>query len=188
MFLFDFQSFISEIRENPYKKGIIEKYESVVEPIDGKDLKDLRFYKDYYSKIKVIPYCLPEDLIEEFDWDLLAKLVIGSFSSDYSYGSDENERQIPEFIISVKSGNQSATKTISELWSFQILRLYEIYVEEAINLQSLNEEDENESRTVETERKQRLSKWYKHYNKLACKYGNSEINKIKSELDKYIDL
>jgi len=186
MFLFDLQAYIEEMRENPDKKEIVEQYENIVETLEGKEIQDLRFYQEYYSKIKAIPYNVPEELIEEFDWDLLAKLVIGSFSSDYSFESNENEKPVPEFLITVSSGKQTVSKTISELWSFQILRLYEIYLEEALKLQTVKEEDELNS--IAKERKLRITIWSKHYNKLACKYGNSEIKKIKNELGNFIDL
>jgi hypothetical protein len=46
------------------------------------------------------------------------------------------------------------------LWSFQILRLYEIYIEEQMNLQILmNEEDEWEKEALISERQVRLKKW-----------------------------
>jgi hypothetical protein len=32
---------------------------------------------------------LPEELKSDFDWDLLQKLVIGSFSSDYELKKEE---------------------------------------------------------------------------------------------------
>jgi hypothetical protein len=50
-------------------------------------------------------------------------------------------------------------KTVSELWSFQILRLYEIYIEEQINLHILMHEDEEEKSALTQEREMRLKKW-----------------------------
>ncbi|MBR6908369.1 hypothetical protein IKN40_08035 [bacterium] len=53
-------------------------------------------------------------------------------------------------------------KTVSELWSFQMLRLYEIYVEEQMNLQILrkeNPEDEQSAQAIDSERDMRLKKW-----------------------------
>jgi hypothetical protein len=49
------------------------------------------------------------------------------------------------------------------LWSFQILRLYEIYIEEQMNLQILmeeeNEDGEWEREALISEREVRLKKW-----------------------------
>jgi hypothetical protein len=66
-----------------------------------------------------------------------------------------------ELYIAVKSWDQSIVKTVSELWSFQILRLYEIYIEEQMNLQILmNEEEEDwEKEALISERQVRLKKW-----------------------------
>ena len=50
-------------------------------------------------------------------------------------------------------------KTVSELRSFQILRLYEIYIEEQMNLHALKAEDENEKNTIDQEREMRLKRW-----------------------------
>jgi len=49
-------------------------------------------------------------------------------------------------------------KTVSELRSFQILRLYEIYLEEQMNLHALKAEDENEKNTIDQEREMRLKR------------------------------
>lgn len=78
---------------------------------------------------------------EDFDWDLLLRLILGSFSSDYQLAMNE-ERNLNDLIITVKNGDQSITKTIAELWSFQILRIYEIYIEEQLNMEILRAEDE----------------------------------------------
>ncbi|MEI8252342.1 MAG: hypothetical protein WCG25_00995 [bacterium] len=50
-------------------------------------------------------------------------------------------------------------KTVSELWSFQVLRLYEIYVEEQMNLHALKAEDENEKNAIDQERSMRINRW-----------------------------
>lgn len=159
--LFDFPAFIEELREKEDKKEIVEKYEKFFWKIQW-DIKDQIWYTDYLSQFKPQSYLTPEDLEDDFDWDMLQKLVIGSFSSDYELkqeGKDGNW----ELYIAVKSWDQSIVKTVSELWSFQILRLYEIYIEEQMNLQILmneeNEEWESEKEALLSERQVRLKKW-----------------------------
>jgi hypothetical protein len=63
--------------------------------------------------------------------------------------------------IAVKSWDQSIVKTVSELWSFQILRLYEIYIEEQMNLQILMNDKEEwwERDALISERQVRVKKW-----------------------------
>ena len=159
--LFDFPAFIGELREKEDKKEIVEKYEKLFWKIQW-DIKDQVWYTEYLSKFPTQSYLTPEDLDDDFDWDILEKLVIGSFSSDYELKQEGKDGDW-ELYIAVKSGDQSIVKTVSELWSFQILRLYEIYIEEQMNLQILmNEEDEDwesEKEALISEREVRLKKW-----------------------------
>lgn len=158
--LFDFPAFIEELREKEDKKEIVEKYEKYFWKIQW-DIKDQIRYKDYLSKFSFQSYLTPEDLDDDFDWDILEKLVIGSFSSDYELKQNEKDGN-RELYIAVKSWDQSIVKTVSELWSFQILRLYEIYIEEQMNLQILMNEEEDwdsEKEALISEREVRLKKW-----------------------------
>lgn len=157
--LFDFPAFIDELREKEDKKEIVEKYEKLFWKIQW-DIKDQIWYADYLSKFPMQAYLTPEDLDDDFDWDILEKLVIGSFSSDYELKQDDKDGWW-ELYIAVKSWDQSIVKTVSELWSFQILRLYEIYIEEQMNLQILMKEDgeEWEREALIAEREVRLKKW-----------------------------
>ena len=159
--LFDFPAFINELREKEDKKEIVEKYEKHFWKIQW-DIKDQIWYTDYLAKFSAQPYLTPEDLDDDFDWDILEKLVIGSFSSDYELKQNEKDGDW-ELYIAVKSWDQSIVKTVSELWSFQILRLYEIYIEEQMNLQILmseeSEDGESEKEALISEREVRLKKW-----------------------------
>jgi len=159
--LFDFPAFIEELREKEDKKEIVEKYEKHFWKIQW-DIKDQIWYTDYLSKFPTQAYLTPEDLDDDFDWDILQKLVVWSFSSDYELKQDEEDGWW-ELYIAVKSWDQSIVKTVSELWSFQILRLYEIYIEEQMNLQILmnegSEDGESEKEALISEREVRLKKW-----------------------------
>lgn len=155
--LFDFPAFIEELKDKEDKKEIVEKYEKLFWKIQW-DIKDQVRYADYLSQFTSQSYLTPEDLDDDFDRDILQKLVVWSFSSDYELKQDNWWR---ELYIAVKSWDQSIVKTVSELWSFQILRLYEIYIEEQMNLQILmNEDGEDwEKEALITERQVRLKKW-----------------------------
>ncbi len=157
--LFDFPAFIEELKEKEDKKEIVEKYEKYFWKIQW-DIKDQIWYTDYLSQFPTQVYLTPEDLDDDFDWDMLQKLVIGSFSSDYELKQEDKDGWW-ELYIAVKSGDQSIVKTVSELWSFQILRLYEIYIEEQMNLQILMNEEEEwwEKEALISERQVRLKKW-----------------------------
>lgn len=156
--LFNFQAFIAELREKAEKKEIIEKYEKRFGPISG-DIKDQLWYKEYLINFSNQSFRVPEELKEEFDWKLLLQLVAGSFSSECLFEKDPtNPDAGRELTISVKSGDQSVVKKVSELWSFQVLRLYEIYIEEQMNLHILIKEEEKEAEAILGQRHLRLER------------------------------
>ena len=88
--MFDFKEFIDNLRDNDEKKDIVEKYEKLVEPLPEK-FEDTIIYKDYLSKFNVgdLDLLYPEYIDEEFNWDLLIRLVISSFSSGYALDNDD---------------------------------------------------------------------------------------------------
>ena len=146
--LFNFQAFIEELRKNPQKREIIEKYEKYVlngNIISG-DIKDQKWYKDYLFKFNKLPaYKIPEDHKDDFDWGVLFQLIAGSYSSTYRLtyqsASEEGKTILPDLLIKVKSGDQTIEKAVSELWSFQIRRLFEIYILEQIQMETVHHEN-----------------------------------------------
>ena len=155
--LFNFQAFVDEMREKPDKKEIVEKYEKRYGPIQWGIQDQIRF-KEYLTNFEYIPFATPEELGDDFDWALLQRLVAGSFSSDYELKFDQEKHEY-ELYIAVKNWDQSVVKTLSELWSFQVLRLYEIYIEEQLNLHILKAEDEDQG-AIDAQREVRLKKWW----------------------------
>lgn len=155
--LFDFKSYIEELRENAEKKEVVEKYEKLFGPIQG-EIQDQIWFKEYVSRFRTLEYLVPEELKEDFDWVLLMQLVASSLSSEWFLNVDE-WKELPEFTISVQSWDQVVIKKVSELWGFQILRLYEIYLEEQMNLQILMAEDEKEKEAIESQREAKFNRW-----------------------------
>ncbi len=155
--LFDFQEFIADLRNNEEKKEIIEKYEKIYWEVKWK-LEDQAWYTEYLTNFTEFEYLVPDSLKDDFDWQLLLKLVLGSFSSDYELKAEQGKKE-KELYIAVKSGDQSVVKKVSELWSYQVQRLYEIYVEEQMNLHILKDESENEKMAIEKERELRNKRW-----------------------------
>ncbi len=156
--LFDYNEFISDLRNNDEKKQIVDKYEKNVEPIQL-DYKKQVWFVDYVDKFSSVIYKTPEDLINDFDWDFLLKLIVSSFSSNYELVNSSNSEEAYTLFISVKSGEQSIVKKIDKLWSYQIQRLFEIYVEEQMNLQILSTESEQELNAITQERKLKIKLW-----------------------------
>ncbi len=137
-YLFDFNDFIEELRNDEDKQEIIEKYEDAFGSLKGKNYTDCPFYKDYISKFEIDEDLMkrievPDELRYSYDYELLVRLVAASFSSEYKVEHiDETDSE--RLKIAVKSQGESIVKPLDELWSFQILRLFEIYFEEQMNL------------------------------------------------------
>ena len=159
--LFNYNDYVDELKENDNveKREVAEKYIRYYGPQDDVDIHDTVFYKNYLAKYD-IPFELvkPEDCEDDFDWDLLGKLILGSYSSVYELVAEKDnynkekqgEKPRVRIYITVKSGDKKITKEISELWCFQIIRLYEIYIEEQMNMHSLMaEEKEAEEKAKE---------------------------------------
>jgi hypothetical protein len=154
--LFDFQAYIADLREKAEKKQVVEKYEKAYGPITG-GMKDQVWYKEYVINFKPMKVEVPEELKDDFDWDILIKFVASSFSSECVLEKNL-EKEILELVISVKSGDQTVVKRLGELRSFQVLRLYEIYIEEQMNLQALVHDDEKEKAAIVAQRQARIQK------------------------------
>ena len=134
MKLFDFELYIDSLRqsEDVNKRKMIETYENAFGEMP-EDVCKCEFYTRYLQNFDPVTYKVPDLLETVFDYDLLLKLVAGSFSSDYKITDGE-------LYITAESINDetdeviSVSKVISELWVFQIHRLFEIYLSEQISL------------------------------------------------------
>ena len=167
-YLYDFQMHMDELRDNnnPEKKEIVTQYEELVlkgEKISG-DVKDQKWYKEYVVRFKPLKYKVPEDLVEDFDWDLLFQLITSSFMSIYRLEAADVTSD-PELIVSVTSGDKTIEKKISELWSFQIIRLFEIYSEEQIKLEIVRAEGVEDKYNLATERRKHIREYLHKYKK-----------------------
>jgi hypothetical protein len=72
------------------------------------------------------------------------------------------EATVPTFNIEVHSNESSIDKNIGELMSFQLIRLFEIYIEEAMNLQTFIETDEMERAAITRYRTIKINEWNLH--------------------------
>ncbi len=182
--LFGFKEFINNLREDEGKKRIIEKYESNFGPI-GADLKKQVWYTEYvkafeayYPKEGIL---VPDGMEDDFDWKLLFALVTASFSSSYRFEKPEGIARKPWRLWIKVTGTKEDSgeevvveKSIDELWSFQIMNLYRIYVEEQINLQNLRAEEPEDWEGVNETRNLKLDK-IKNEVKKTTKQDEEEI-------------
>ena len=165
--LFDYSYFIEEMKIHPNKprdKETVLKYEELFGSQKGLTLQDQPFYKEYLSLFR-IPFkvSVPENISDDFDWDLLFRLIFGSISSSYSLDLKREWKKNPQLdplvqlSITVKSEDKDITRVFDKLWSFQILRLFEIYVLEQLDLAILEKEEEKDKiEAVEREKVEKL--------------------------------
>lgn len=156
------------------------------------EFKDLPLYKEYVSKFDiegdfkdagVAGLMVLDDLEEDIDFTLLFQLVASSFSSEYELEID-TETQLVNLIITAVSGEQRITKELQELWTFQILWLFEIYIQEQLNLEGLRFESEDDKEGVEMEREMKLLEYLKKMRKLMNHQLNQqEIDDVEDEID-----
>lgn len=123
--LFDFKLFVDELWNDSEKREIIEKYEENVELLHGIEyVKDTLFYKEYLSQYnlpKELNFVLkvPKELYYDYDWDLLLRLILASFSSSYSLSLTEQWKQKPVYEIeimlqiTIKKGSEEVTKNLT---------------------------------------------------------------------------
>jgi hypothetical protein len=157
--LFNYSEFKQDLLENPDKAEFIQDF--IDSFGDNEKIEDEIFYKEYLSLFEPVGYTIPEELKDDFDFPLLFRLIAASFSSQYELSFPDSEKSLPELVISVKSGDTATVKMISELWSFQILRLFEIYCEEMINLENCRNSDPIEMASVMQEREIRVTDYNK---------------------------
>lgn len=200
-YLFDFESYVQELREKVKDGTTKMEYPSILDSIpEDAEFEDLPVYKEYISKFDVassfkgagiVGMKVPSDLEDDFDYTLLLQLVAASFSSDYELKLDLETRLV-DLIITVKSGNQSITKELQELWSFQIIRLFEIYINEQLELEGLCLESEDYREGVDLERQARLVNYRKMISRLNRQrqiqlQNHQEKNNVDAELDELLN-
>ncbi|NVO03159.1 MAG: hypothetical protein HXX09_10720 [Bacteroidetes bacterium] len=183
---FEFDSFIEELRENENeaKRKIIDDYEQTVGPLSPV-LEENKFYIDYVSKFDVLEYNVPEEsYLDGFNYPLLLRLIASSLSSEYDLvflnGCVINEK--PDLNIIVLNSGQKLIRSIDSLWGFQIARLYEIYITEALLMQTLLNDEPSEDRLLENERTQRIKK-HNQLVKEALAFSNPNLYSLGSSLN-----
>lgn len=175
--LFDFQSIITQLKE---KHDGEEKFKKFIEGLnEHSTIEDMPFYKEYLSKFEVerafddFNLTDVEDvLLSKDDLFMLFRLIVASFSSSYDILYDKQSKTI-DLSISVKSSEQFITKKISELWSFQIMKMFDIYVNEQIEL-SIEDYDPEELEDFKDQRKIRLMIFEKKVRQIHDLQGTDE--------------
>lgn len=140
---FIFDKYVEEAFLTPKRKTLIDNYKKKYGIKMDSVFENHSFYKDYLSKFDFKwELVTPEetDYISSKDWDLLTRLILGSFASSYSLVLDERWAKKPEgkarihISITVSNDNRTTTKLLDELWPFQIFTLFSSYIDEQIQL------------------------------------------------------
>jgi hypothetical protein len=159
---FDLAEFLNQLSQHEEKQDIIKKYKKHVQKNIKKitTIEEMNTYKNYlvYFDTGGIEIQSSTKLLDK-DFDLLLKLVASSFSSVYRFQYDK-EHGVHRLAIDVSSGDKSVTRYLDDLWPFQIYRMYEIYLEENMNLEILAHKDKTEKYMVISQRKENLEKFY----------------------------
>jgi hypothetical protein len=97
----------------------------------------------------------PEYLDEDFDWYFLWILIAGSFSSSWGMEYILDEKRLILYV-DVTSGERHIRKYLDDLWGFQIVSMYKIYLEELLNLFYLKETNKDEAKIFEKEKEKKI--------------------------------
>jgi len=188
LFFFNLDDFAAELRasENPDKRDEINRYEELFGELRG-DIRETYFFKKHLAGFNtenlreiggdvLPPECLEGD---EEGLNTLFALTVGSLSSDYEFVKAGSDVQL---LIHVKARDKDGkekkiSKSLDELYMFQVHRLFEIYIEEQISLSCLEkDEDEEEALTEE------FAKCEKEFQKQLHKLEKAFVQE-KKELD-----
>ena len=184
---FDFQDILAQQKEKHAGK---EQFEKLMESVDENTIiEDMPFYKNYLSRFEVekafdgMSLAAEEKKqLSQKELYLLFRMVFASFSSTYEILYDKPTNSV-DISISVKSGDQKITKSVAELWSFQIIRLFEIYMNELFEF-SICDFDAEELESFEAEQKVRLMIFEKKVRKIRQQICDlQESDEILSDLD-----
>ena len=154
---FDFQNFIRQLEDTPEKKQIAIDYKSLVgDEIYASDIYNQPWYKHYVVHIEEVgQYKVPAFSQTDFDWILLQKLACASLSCNCNFIYDRIKDE-HEMLISVENANTIITKSIADLFDYQIDRLFSIYTEELMNLLVTKKQNPNEEKIIDANQKNKL--------------------------------
>jgi hypothetical protein len=142
------------------RQELLEEYEELYGSIEGKDYTQLPFYQEYVVKFKVDPGLKKrlighEGVLTMSDTVLFLQLTVASFSPTYVFEHLDKLDQ-ERFKITCDDDDSSTTKKLDELWVLQIYRLFQIYMEEQMQLAIDMKESEFRDEAIKKERARRL--------------------------------
>lgn len=164
---YDSESIVKDVRKKILEEDEGKKQLRKIKKYWGKDLREYKaieempFYVEYLSKFNGT-HCDYDkgDMEDAFDFDLLFRLVAGSFSSSWRFEYSKEEKAF-RLAIDVSAGTKRVRKYLDSLFAFQIKNMYAIYLQEQISLDLLGREENMEKEIVDSTRNDRLEKYYR---------------------------
>jgi hypothetical protein len=130
------------------------------------EVEELQVFESYLSKFEFDYDILniPQDLANDFNCELLLQLALGSFGTEVDFVLADNNKI--DVIFKVSTIEACISKKLTELWSFQVSRLFEIFVTELLNLEYLAASDAREMEAIYAKRSIKLSAFTKMVDKI----------------------
>lgn len=157
MYLFDYEAFLVllEDSKDSSKSEIGKKWLQISL---ASRIEEEPFY-EYLESFDRIDYKVPLSCADDFDWDLLLRLVAGSFSSDFELELGEARYDNPELVIVVPTDDGSQSYKVSEHSIEAINSLFEIYALEQIEMAIFQVEEESAKSVIDDMKETQLSKY-----------------------------
>jgi len=124
-----------------------------------KSIKKMPFYDEYLAKFENVQCDYVKPFYSLYGNDLLFRLIAGSYSSSWGFEFQEKTGDFRLFIR-VSAGNKAVTKYLDDLCSFQIKKMYRIYLEEQINMALLMYDDHYDANRIHDSRKKIIDRFY----------------------------
>ena len=148
--LFEYNNVVQHYADEPEKMACIRRYEEMYGINRGSNIEEHPFYKDYLTLFTPhFELIAPKTFaVSPQEWNVMTRLVVSSLSSSYSFILDDEWKRCPmgkphaHLCISVGTAERHITRLMDELFASQIKRLFEIYVNEQIEMHMLEHEEE----------------------------------------------
>lgn len=167
-FLFDYEELINLLRSDEQYSELIKNYDEYCGSDDFSDVSDSPFYRDYLSGFDINLKYYAQDYFEDtFNWDLLFRLIFGSFSCSYrldisNHWKNNIDEDLQAEIMIVINGDSERETCLSDLDDNQILTMFQILIIEQIGLYvEMQKDDIDFSKTIviEAQRKIRIKRY-----------------------------
>lgn len=141
---FDYSKYKKQCLNKGKSRYVLIKYISLH---GDNNLEDEPFF-NHLMKIKPVDIFFPIGLQYEFNYDFLLQLVAGSLSVEYELILLEGVENTYRLSITVNHSGSTLTRYLDDLEASQIIRLYEILINEIWELYILIGEDEFEKDVI----------------------------------------